>query len=418
MIADLFTAARRRNAVTADSPGVVMVGSGTSMGAPDAERAQTLSAFYRAVDLLSGDMAVLPAYVMDTASREHMDHPILRLLSQRPNEAMTPSVRKYLLRRSVLLDGNAYDWIVRDPRSGVPLELLPIPGRFVTVWRDRYRRPWYRVQLPDSGEVFTLPGEDVCHYKGPSPDGLVGRSLLGYASETLAAGLAAQKHNRTYYESGGQPSGILTLEADYSGYIRDKDGNLTDMTRKEKIRREWEATHSGPTNAHRIAVLDNGMKYQSLGMNHRDSQFIEQQGLTVEDIARFTGVPLYKLMSGKQSYNSNEQNAIEYVQGLQPYVTQCEEEQTYKLLSLTDRGRGLEIRYNMMALLRGDSKSRAEYYRTMRDIGAYSVNDILHLEDLPDVEGGEHRFASLNYVPLALWADLSVKRNTQPAADS
>jgi len=139
--------------------------------------------------------------------------------------------------------------------------------------------------------------------------------------------------------------------------------------------------------------------------------FIEQQSQTVEDIARYFMMPLYKLQSGKQSYNSNEQNAIEYMGRLQPRVSQMEEEQTWKLLSLDDIHSGLEIRSNMMALLRSDQKSRAEYYRIMRQEGAYNINDIRALEDMPDVEGGDEHAVSLNFIPLSLWRQLSLLRN-------
>jgi HK97 family phage portal protein len=139
--------------------------------------------------------------------------------------------------------------------------------------------------------------------------------------------------------------------------------------------------------------------------------FIEQQSQTIEDIARYFMVPLYKLQHGKQSYNSNEQNAIEYMGRLQPRVSQMEEEQTWKLLSMDDILKGLEIRSNMMALLRSDQKSRADYYRIMHQEGVYSINDILALEDMPDVEGGDEHAISLNFVPLRLWPELSIKRN-------
>jgi len=88
-----------------------------------------------------------------------------------------------------------------------------------------------------------------------------------------------------------------------------------------------------------------------------------------------------------------------------------EEEQTWKLLSLDDINAGLEIRTNMMAMLRSDQKSRAEYYRIMHQEGAYSINDILALEDMPDVDGGDEHAISLNYIPLSLWRELSLKRN-------
>ena len=409
MIADLFTGSRgRRDAITVNTPGIVYTGGA---GPPTAEAAKKLSAVYAAIDIRSNSMSVLPAYIIDTATNERTDHKILRLLNDRPNEAMTPSVRKKLLEDSVLTRGNAYDWIWRNPRTGEAEELIPLPGNLVQVWLDRYRRPWYDVTNPVTGEIMRLPNEDVCHYKGPTRDGYTGLSVLSYAASTVQGALAAQEYNAKFYESGGQPSGVLTVDADLSGYVKGKDGKFTDKTQKDSMREEWEKVHSGPSNAHRIAILDHGLKYQSLGISHKDSQFVEQQSQTVEDIARYFGVPLYKLQAGKQSYNSNEQNAIEYISSLQPRVTQMEEEQTYKLLLPSERGRHLEIRYNMMAVLRSDSQSRAAYYKALWETGVYSVNDIRRLEDMPMVEGGDDHMASLNYVPLSLWRELSLNRN-------
>ena len=409
MIADLFTGSRgRKNAVTIHTPGVVY-GGGT--GPPTAEKAKKLSAVYAAIDIRSNSMSVLPAYIIDTATNERTDHKILRLLNDRPNEAMTPSVRKKLLEDSVLTKGDAYDWIWRNPRTREAEELIPLPGNLVRVWLDRYRRPWYDVTNPVTGEIMRLPNEDVCHYKGPTRDGYTGLSVLSYAADTVQGALAAQEYNAQFYESGGQPSGVLTVDADLGGYVKDPDGKPTGKTHREAMREEWEKVHSGPSNAHRIAVLDHGLKYQPLGISHKDSQFVEQQSQTVEDIARYFGVPLYKLQAGKQSYNSNEQNAIEYISNLQPRVTQMEEEQTYKLLLPSERGRHLEIRYNMMAVLRSDSQSRAAYYKSLWETGVYSVNDIRRLEDMPSVDGGDDHMASLNYVPLSLWRELSLNRN-------
>ena len=175
---------------------------------------------------------------------------------------------------------------------------------------------------------------------------------------------------------------------------------------------EWEKRHAGPANAHRIAVLDYGLKYTPISISNKDAQFVEQSELSVQDLARFFGVPLYKLQAGKQSYESNEQNAIEYVVStLHPIVTQYEEELTWKLLTSSEIARGLEIRMNMMAELRGDFNSRGTWYEKMRNISVYSPNDIRALEDLPDVEGGDERYASFNYGPLSRWLELSLKRN-------
>lgn len=380
-------------------------------GAPNATAAQKLSAVYGAVEIRSDDLSCLPNYVLDTRTRKRVSHPILFLLNVRPNARMTPQVRRKMLERSILLTGNAYDWIIRDKVTRRPMELIPIPGNLVQVKQTTDGCLWYYVTDPKTREVFTIPQEDICHYKGPSDDGITGMSVLSYAASTVRAGLAAQDYNRAFYESGGQPSGILTVEGDFSGYVHDEEGNPTEKTQKDAIREEWEKVHSGAANAHKIAVLDYGMKYQALSISQKDAMFIEQQSQTIEDIARYFLVPLYKLQHGKQSYNSNEQNAIEYMGRLQPRVSQMEEEQTWKLLSMDDILKGLEIRSNMMALLRSDQKSRADYYRIMHQEGVYSINDILALEDMPDVEGGDEHAISLNFVPLRLWPELSIKRN-------
>ena len=405
---------RSRSPTGRSNAAVVSTGPlyGISHGLPSRDAAQKLSAVYAAVDIRSDDLSSLPNYILDTRTRKRVsDHPVLFLLNVRPNPMMTPTVRKKLLERSILLTGNAYDWIIRDPVSFRPAELIPVPGDLVQVKVDASRRCWYDITDPVTHEVFRLPQEDVCHYKGPSNDGIRGLSVLTYAAQTVQAGLAAQEYNKAFYESGGQPSGILTVEGDFSGYVMDAEGNATEKTQKDAIREEWEKVHSGAANAHKVAVLDYGIKYQALSISQKDAMFIEQQTQTVEDIARYFSMPLYKLQSGKQSYNSNEQNSIEYTGSLRPRVSQTEEEQTWKLLSLDDIHSGLEIRTNMMALLRSDQKSRADYYRIMHQEGTYSINDIRALEDLPDVDGGDEHAISLNFVPLSLWRELSINRN-------
>lgn len=419
MIADGLRALARapvRNAVTAQS----LAAAGYPLSAADcsAETARKLSAVDACIEILSNSIAKLPSYVMDNRTRERVPHRILEVLNVRPNEAMTPFIRKKVLETSRLEGGNGYDWIIRNPSTGYVEELIPIPWQFVEPWRDTGGRIWYTVTHPVTGEPMILPNENVCHYKGATRDGLKGISVLRRASEVVAAAKAAQEYDRSYYESGGQPAGVLTVDTDLGGPaigadrkpLTDPDGSI--ISRKEKLRREWEKVHAGPSNSHRIAILDLGLTYKPLAATNKDAQFVENKEVTVKDIARFFGVPLYKLQEGKQAYSSNEQNAIEYVVStLHPAVTQYEEEQTWKLLPGFDLRKGMEIRINLMAELKGDTSSRAAWYQTMTEISAFCPNDILALEDMPDVPGGDRRRASLNYVPLDLWPELSVKRN-------
>lgn len=413
-------------AATARSPTVsksVTVGSltasgGLAAGEDPQSAARKLSAVDRCIELLSDSIAKLPNYVIDTRTRERTDHELLRLLNIRPNEAMTPFIRKKVLETSRLEGGNGYDWIVRDERTGKPVELIPVPWYLVQPWHDMAGRVWYDVTHPFSGEVMRLPNEDVCHYKNATRNGLLGLGTVTRASEVIAAARAAQEYELSYYANGGQPGGVLETDTDLGGYVLDTKGNPVKaadgslVTKKDRLRAEWERVHMGPSKAHRTAILDLGLKYTSIAGTNRDAQFVENKQLSITDIARYFGVPLYKLNEGKQAYGSNEQNAIEYVVStLHPIVNQYAEEQTWKLLTNTELRQGLEIRINMMAELKGDTASRGAWYTNQRNNGVFSVNDIRALEDLPDVEGGDERRESLNYVPLKDWARLSEQRN-------
>ncbi len=376
--------------------------------------ARKLSAVDRCIEILSDSMGKLPSFIMDSRTRERVDLPLLQLLNVRPNEAMSPFVAKKVVETSRLVTGNGYEWILRSPRTGRITEIIPVPGELVEPWRDQSGRVWYTVTHPWTGEPMRLPQEDICHYKAASRDGLKGVGVLRRASEVIASSLAAQQYERAYYENGGQPSGVLRTESDLGGYAEDPEGKpLTRsdgswITRKDQLRSEWEKVHAGPNNSHRVAILDFGLDYKPLSVSNQDAQFIESREVSVRDIARYFGVPLYKLQEGKQAYGSNEQNAIEYVVGtLHPNVSQYEEERTWKLLTRSQVDAGLEVRINMMAELRGDTSARGQWYKDMLQEGPFSVNDVRALEDMPDVPGGDERRASLNYVPLRDWPELS-----------
>lgn len=402
-----------RKAVTAET--LVAAGypsDGTDTGETFARK---LSAVDRSIEILSDSMGKLPCFIMDSKTRERVPLPLLQLLNVRPNEAMTPFIRKKVLETSRQINGNGYDWIVRNSRTGRIEELIPVPGHLVEPWRDLSGRVWYTVTHPWTGEPMVLPNEDVCHYKAATRDGLKGVATLRRASETISSARAQQQYELSYYQNGGQPSGVLRTESDLSGMVQDPKNPDEKVGRKELLRREWERVHAGPSNSHRVAILDLGLDYKPLAASNQDAQFVESKEVSVRDIARYFGVPLYKLQEGKQAYGSNEQNAIEYVVGtLHPIVTQYEEEMTWKLLLKSQVDAGLEIRINMMAELRGDTSARGQWYKDMVEIGGFSVNNVMALEDMPDVPGGDERRASLNYVPLRDWPELSRMRAQAP----
>ena len=160
-----------------------------------------------------------------------------------------------------------------------------------------------------------------------------------------------------------------------------------------------------------MAVLDLGLKYQPISMTNSDAQFVESNEIRVADVCRFFGVPLHLAYAGKQSYASNEQNGIEFVNyTLLGYETQWGQEDTYKLLLPSERAGGLRIKRELKVFLKGDTTAQAAYYRALREIGALNADEIRALEDRGRIPGGSTYYASWNYGPLADFDRLSVIR--------
>ena len=378
------------------------------------DRAMKISTVNRCVEVLSNSMAVLPVYIMNERTKERLpDHRLGRVLWERANEAMTAFDYQRLMLCNELLRGNAYAWIYRDPRTGWPQELIPLPPDYVSIHVDDGGHVWYFFTHPTTGQVTMLRPEEILHYKAYSEDGIEGISVLRRASLTLSTARAAQQYENSTWMNGGQPSGILTTDSDLGDFIEvvQEDGTKVKVDPKDQLRKSWEAVHRGPGNAFRIAVLDLGLKYQPISMTNADAQFVESNEIRVADICRFFGVPLHLAYAGKQSYASNEQNGIEFVNyTLLAYETQWGQEDTYKLLLPSERAEQLRIKRNLKVFLKGDTAAQSAWYRTMREISALNADEIRGLEDMGTIPGGQEYYASWNYGPLSNWALLSVIR--------
>ena len=398
-----------RTALTLDDPAVWHTG-GTLFGG-QAVQAMKLPAVNACIEIISDSIAKMPIYMMQSQTRERLpNHRILDLLAGRPTEALTAFDYHKLMESRRITYGNAYALILRG-EWGEPKELLPITPGYMQPVLDDNGRLWYVGINPKTKEYRKFWAADVLHYKAFTLDGLEGISYLRRGAETIEAALQAQKYEISFYKNGAQLTGVLTTETDLASTKYKTDAPSI----KTQIREEWARIHSGADNAFRIAVLDHGLKYTPITSTNRDAQFIESKSASIEDIGRLFNIPLYKLGVGKQTYSSNEQAAIEYMQRtLAPIVSEYEQEDSYKLLLSSEREKGLQIRRNMMGELRGDWAARAAWYKAMREIGAYSIDDIRALEDLQDVPGGAERYASLNYVPADVFRQLSLNRN-QPA---
>jgi HK97 family phage portal protein len=310
-------------------------------------------------------------------------HPADRLLNKRPNPEMGALTFRQTLIQWALRFGNGYAEIEWDLR-GAPFALWPIHPRRVEPKRDGAGRLFYRVWNETGGGYVDVDAADMLHIRGMG-DGAVGMSVLEYAAESLGWAQATQLFGSTYFGEGMNPSGVIEVPTGMSPEAR------------EILREELELLYRGPKGK-RTAILDAGMKFNRLSTQPNDSQFIETRQHQVEEICRWFSVPPHKVMHLLRATFSNiEHQSIEVVvDSIAPWAKVLEEEADYKLFGRENRG-GFYTKLFLQALMRGDSKSRAEFYKAMVGMGVMSINEVRELEDLnPIGPDGDVRFVPVN----------------------
>ena len=350
--------------------------------------AMQTTAVYSCVRILSEAIASLPVHLYRYAGRGKervYDHPLYYLLHDEPNPEMTSFVFRETLMSHLLIWGNAYAQIIRDG-GGRVLGLYPLLPDKVEVDRDGkgelyyvYNR--YSDENPNFGEygrVYLAP-EDVLHIPGLGFDGLVGYSPIAMAKNAVGMTLACEEYGAGFFENGATPGGVL----EHPGVLKDP----------AKVRESWHAVYGGSKNAGKVAVLEEGMKYQQIGIPPEEAQFLETRKFQVDEIARLYRIPPHMVGDlDKSSFSNIEQQSLEFVKyTLDPWVIRWEQS-LQKALLLPQEKREYFVKLNVDGLLRGDYQSRMNGYSVGRQNGWLSANDIREMEDMnpiPAEEGGD-----------------------------
>ena len=375
---------------------------GTTAGMTVNERtAMQTTAVYACVRILSEAIAGLPLHVyqyrMDGSKERFPQHPLYTLLHNEPNPEMTSFVFRETLMSHLLLWGNAYAQIVRNGR-GQPVALYPLLPSKMEVSRApngqllyTYYRDTDECGLKPKGGYVTLRRDEVLHIPGLGFDGLVGYSPIAMAKNAIGMALATEEYGARFFANGANPGGVL----EHPGVIKDV----------QRVKDSWNAAYQGSGNAHRVAVLEEGMKFQAIGIPPEQAQFLETRKFQIDEIARIFRVPPHMVGDlEKSSFSNIEQQSLEFVKyTLDPWVVRWEQSLCQALLLPSEKSE-LFIRFNLDGLLRGDYASRMTGYATGRQNGWLSANDIRELEDMnhiPASEGGDLYLINGNMTKLA-----------------
>lgn len=361
----------------------------TTSGKPVNERtAMQTTAVYACVRILAEAVASLPLHVyeyQDNGGKKLVhDHPLYYLLHDEPNPEMTSFVFRETLMSHLLIWGNAYAQIIRDG-AGRVLGLYPLLPDKMEVQRDDKGNIYY-VYSRNSDENPTfkeygnikLKAEDVLHIPGLGFDGLIGYSPIAMAKNAVGMTLACEEYGASFFANGANPGGVL----EHPGVLKDPS----------KVRESWNSVYRGVNNAHKIAVLEEGMKYQQIGIPPEEAQFLETRKFQINEIARLYRIPPHMVGDlDKSSFSNIEQQSLEFVKyTLDPWVIRWEQSLQRSLLLPGEKGKYF-IKLNVDGLLRGDYQSRMNGYAVGRQNGWFSANDIREMENMnpiPDEEGG------------------------------
>jgi HK97 family phage portal protein len=277
------------------------------------------------------------------------------------------------------LHGNAFAVIERD-QSARPTKLIPVHPDRVQI-KVVESEKFYHV---DKKIVYT--DFEMIHVCGLSFDGIRGKSPLAAAKETFGIGLAANEFGAEFFSNGANVGGMLI-----------HPGRLTDDAYK-RLKHSWQTANAGLGNAHKTAILEEGMKFEKMTIPPDQAQFLQTRKFQTEEVARFFLIPPHMLgdLSASSTRANIEEQGIQFVRNtIRPWAVRIEEEFNNKLFRMDEQD-SYFIQFNLEGLLRGDIKSRYDAYSIGRQWGWLSVNDIRKSENLNDIEGGDVYLQPLN----------------------
>jgi len=379
----------RSNTVTFDGVlGALWNGKTKSGANVNYKSAMTTSAIFACINIISETIASLPLNVYqksDKSTEINKNHKLSQLISAAPNDLQTRFVFWQTMVSNVLGTGNAYARIHRD-KSYIPSYLEPLESSEVETSFDFSKN---KIAYKTDGKI--IKSEDMIHIQDLTFDGVNGISRITYHRETIGIGLTELDFQASFLGNGANVSGVL-----------ENPGVLNDEAYKRQAK-SWRSTYEGSDNSGKTAILEGGTTYKQMGIKPIDAQFLEQRKFTVEEIARIYRVPLHLLQDLSRSTNNNiEHQSIDFVtHTIRPWVKRIEAELDRKLFTEVEkRSNNVFTRFNLDALLRGDVKSRSEFYRSLYNTSSISPNEIRQYEGLNPYDGGDEYFVQGSMQPV------------------
>ncbi len=332
--------------------------------------AMQTTAVYACVRILAETIASLSLHTYmntETGKEKAREHPMYHLLSDSPNPEMTSFVFRETLMGHLLLWGNSYSQIIRDGHGKV-VALYPLLPDKMKVERSENGEIYYIYN--SEGKDYLLRNTEVLHIPGLGFDGLIGYSPIAMAKNAIGMALATEEYGAKFFSNGANPGGVL----EHPGVVKDP----------HRIRDSWNQVYQGTSNAHRVAVLEEGMKFSPIGIPPEQAQFLETRKYQTEEICRIFRVPPHLVGDLERATFSNiEHQSISFVvHTIRPWLVSIEQSINKALFSDKEKEKYF-VSFLVEGLLRGDYESRMRGYSIGIQNGFMSPNDVWGLRGYP-----------------------------------
>jgi HK97 family phage portal protein len=389
----------------------LMGGGVTQAGAQIDERtAEGLPAIYACVHVISETVGQLPLKLYRKTGKgkePDPDHPLYVVLHDLMNPELTAMQGREMMTRHLALWGRSYAFIQRDRRGDI-VALWPLhPARMFTE-RTALGVKLFRYWMGngDYREWEHNPARpDILHLHINSEDGLDGRSPIRINRESLGLTQAAEQYAGSYFANSAVPAMIL------------HSPKALTQKAKDNIRRSWLDRFMGAKNANKVAILDEGITMEVVGVEPDKSQLATLRAAQIEAAARIYRIPLFMIQSQTKdtSWGSGiEQQMLGFINlTMMPWFQQWQQVIARDLLTRQSFNTHEAI-FIVNALVRGDMKTRFEAYASATRW--MSTNLVRELEDLNPIEGpaGDVLWSPSGSLPMLPGAPIALEPETKP----
>lgn len=347
------------------------------------QTALSLSAFYRAVALVSGTLAMLPMRTLSEPEPGRRKRENSFLDKPGGQNGPTPFEWKETVLLHLLIHGNAFLLIVRGG-AGQIVCLTPVHPLMVTIDVARYWPGTDREVV--GGKLFTVyfadgtmavhDGSTLLHIVGMSIDGVRGLSVISVARNSLGTAAAGDRAAAKMFGSGALISGLVSAEGD------DVDDDEADV-----IKESLERGVAGWENSGAVRFVNRRLKFTPWTMSAADAQFMQSRAFQIEEIARWFGVPPHLLMQTEKQTSwgtgVETQNRAMGRTVLAPWAVRIEE----RLSTLLRSDRFVE--FDFSGLERPTPEQEIDLLARQVDAGLITLNEARAIRNLPPVDGGD-----------------------------